>query len=303
MDRGILKIAVSLKVIGQLCTERGFDAVRRIIDPDCLIKMINPADLYALEMALLIKEKIQERIGGVEVFAYSLSSAEDEGILRHHLAMGADQAFRIWDEGFDTLGGLARAYLLSKGIQQINPDLILCGKNIFDVNEYELGGYLAEFLHIPQIFGVISADICQKGMGLICRRKVERLGWELVETSLPVVLTVEPGESEPRYPNLFSIVNWLEKEIKVLNGASLGIDSSEMADLNSYVRVLDWSHPRPDKIFAPGSELPPEERMRLAMTAGVVKKKTEFLQGGAEEVTSKLVDILIKQKFFGTENR
>jgi electron transfer flavoprotein beta subunit len=218
MDRDTLKIAVSLKVIGQLCTERGFDAVRRTIDPDCLIKMINPADLYALEMALLIKEKFQEGIDGVEVFAYSLSPAEDEGILRHHLAMGVDQAFRIWDEGFETLGGLAQAYLLSKGIQQINPDLILCGKNILDVNMYELGGYLAEFLHIPQIFGVISADICQKGMGLVCRRKVERLGWELVETSLPVVLTVEPGEDEPRYPGLFLIVDWLAKEIKVLNG-------------------------------------------------------------------------------------
>ena len=296
MKQNILKIVVCLKVIRQLSADRGFDIVTRTVNTESLVKMINPEDEYALEMALLLKEGIEERIGHAEIIAVSVSPAEDEAVLRRYLAMGVDQAFRIWDEGFDTLNAQAVAFLLSECIRRIEPDLILCGKKALDVNGNETGGYLSEFLNIPQVSGVTSADISQKERALICRRQVEKLGWELVETSLPIVLTVELGENEPRYPDLFSILAWLGKEIKILDKVSLKIDANRLDELNSTVRFLDWNRPRPEKILTPKGELPPEERMRLVVSGGMDKKKTEFIEGEAKEVASQMVNLLVRKK-------
>jgi len=300
MEKKEFKIVVCLKVIHQLYSERGFDGIKRTIDPEYLVKMVNPADEYALEMALLLKERIEERRGHAEIFVLSIAPNSDEEILRRALAMGADSAFRIWEEGFETLNAMALAYLLSVTISRVGGDLIFCGKKSSDMNGNEVGGYLAEFLHLPQVSEVTSLNMSQEGDRMICRRKMERWGWDLVETSTPVVLTVERGENEPRYPNLFSILNWLEKEVKILDTASLGIDKNRLKEWDSLVRVIEWNRPKPKKVFTPKSDLPPEERIRLALTGGIEQKKAKFLLGEAREIVSQVVDLLLRQKILKT---
>lgn len=297
MEKETFRMVVCLKVIHELCSERGFDPLKRTIDPEYLIRRINPSDEFSMEMSLLLKEEKQKRGGRAEVVALSIAQAEDEGLLKRCLAMGADRAFRIWDEGFETLSGMALAYLLSAGIRRIGGNLIFCGKKAMDRNGNEVGGYLAESLQFPQISGVTAIDISEQGDGFVCRRKIERLGWDLVETSAPVVLTVERGENDPRYPNIYSILNWLEKEIKILDLASIGVEANQLEEWNSVVQIKEWSRPKPKKVFTPKSNLPPEERIRLAMTGGMDKKKTIFLQGETKGMVSQMVDLLVKQKF------
>ncbi len=289
-------MVVCLKVIRQLSSDRGFDAVTRLVNPESLVRMLNPEDEYALEMALSLKEKI----GRAEIVAISLSPAEDEVVLRRYLAMGVDHAIRIWDEGFDILSAQAKAFLLSECIRRVKPDVIFCGKKALDTNGNETGGYLAEFLHVPQVSGVTSVEFSQQGRGLICRRQVERIGCELVEASWPVVLCVEAGDNEPRYPDLFSILLWLEKKIETFDKASLKIDENRLGEWNSAVRFLDWNRPKPEKVFTPKDELPPEERMRLIASGGMDKKKTEFIGGETKTVASQLVDLLARKKFLKT---
>jgi electron transfer flavoprotein beta subunit len=291
-----LKMVVCLKVIRQLSADRGFDAVTRVVNPESLVTMLNPEDEYALEMALSLKEKI----GNVEIVAISLSPAEDEVVLRRYLAMGVDHAIRLWDEGFDALNGQAKAFLLSEGIRRVEPDLVFCGRKALDTNGNETGGYLAEFLHLPHLSGVTSVEISREGGGLTCRRQVESIGCELVETSWPVLLSVETGDDEPRYPDLFSTLLWLEKKIETFDKASLKIDETRLDEWNSAVRFLDWNRPKPEKVFTPKDELPPEERMRLIVSGGMDKKKTEFIEGETKAVASQLVDLLARKKLFKT---
>jgi electron transfer flavoprotein beta subunit len=297
MEKKTLRILVCVKVIRQLTSERGFDATKRTLDPEYLVRRINPADEHALEMALLVKERIEKRTGAAEIFALSVAPNDDEWILRHSLAMGANQAFRVWGKGFESLNAVAVAYLLSMAIKRIRGDLIICGKRSLDTNGNEVGGYLAELLHLPHLSEVTSTDFSKEGDKLICRRRVERLGWDLVETPLPVVLTVERGENEPRYPDLYSILDWLEKKIEVFDIPSIGIDVNRLEDLNLAVRATELTRPRPKKVFTPKSDLPPEERIRLAMTGGMEKKKATFLQGDAKKITEQVIDLLFKQKF------
>lgn len=298
MEKETYRMVVCLKVIHQLCSERGFDPLKKTMDPEYLVKMVNPSDEYAMEMALLLKERIQERGSRAEIVALSIAQADDEGVLKLCLAKGADRALRVWEEGFETLSGMAMAYLLSAAIRRIWGDLILCGKKTLDRNGNEVGGYLAEFLQFPQVSGVTSINLSENGNRFVCRRRIERLGWDLIETSTPVVLTVERGENEPRYPNLSSILNWLGKEIETLDRTSIGIEANRLEEWNSVVQIKEWSRPKPKKVFTPKNDLPPEERIRLAMTGGMDKKKTNYLQGETKEIVSQVFDLLLKQKFF-----
>lgn len=297
MEKETFRMVVCLKVIHELCSERGFDPSKRTIDPEYLIRRINPSDELSMEMAIHLKEGLQKRGARAEIIGLSIAQAEDEGLLKRCLAMGADRAFRIWEEGFETLNGMALAYLLSAVIRRIGGDLVFCGKKAVDRNGNEVGGYLAEFLRFPQIVGVTSINISEKGNGLICQRKVERVGWDLVETSVPGVLTVERGENEPRYPNVYSILNWLGREIEILDRVSIGVETNQLEELDSLVQIKEWSRPKPKRVFTPKSDLPPEERIRLAMTGGMDKKKTIFLQGETKGMVSQMVDLLVKQKF------
>jgi electron transfer flavoprotein beta subunit len=297
MEKENIKIVVCIKVIHQLASERGFDPVKKTIDPEYMVRMVNPSDEYAMEIALFLKEEIQNKGARAEIITFSIAQADDEGILKRCLAMGADRAIRVWEIGFETLRGAALAYLLSAGIRKIGGDFIFCGKKALDSNGNEVGGYLAEFLQFPQISGVTSVELSEKGNGLVCRRRVERLGWDLVETRMPVVLSVERAENEPRYPNVYSILKWLGKEIELLDGGSIGIETNQLKEWDSIIQIKEWSRPKPKKVFTPKSDLPPEERIRLAMTGGVDKKKTNFLQGEKKEIVSQMIDLLNKQKF------
>jgi electron transfer flavoprotein alpha/beta subunit len=108
---------------------------------------------------------------------------------------------------------------------------------------------------------------------------------------------VERGENEPRYPNLYSILDWLEKKIEVFDMISLGVDVNRLGDLKLAVQATELTRPRPKKMFTPKSDLPPEERIRLAMTGGMEKKKATFLQGDAKKIAAQVIDLLFKQKF------
>lgn len=292
----MIKIIVCLKVVNQLCSERGFDAVKRTIDPDCIVKMVNPADEYALEMAVHLKEREE-----AEVIALSIAPEDDEKLLRFCFAMGADRAYRIWEDGFDRLNGAAIAYLLSLAIRRLQGNLVLCGRRSADANGNEVGGYLAEFLTFPEVSGVTSIEAFEGRDKVICRRRIERKGWDLIETAIPAVLRVDRGEREPRYPNIFSILAWSEREIHLFNQVSLEANSLYLEECNSLTRVLEWIRPKPKKVFTPKSNLPPEERIKLVLSGGMDKKKAEFIRGETREIVSQMVDLLAKQKCFKPE--
>jgi electron transfer flavoprotein beta subunit len=288
-----VQIIVCCRVIGVLCEERGFDPAKGSVDQDFVVRMVNPTDEQALEMALLLRERMK-----AEITALSVAPPEDEEILRRAFAMGVDRACRLWDGGFDALSASAAAYVFAAGIRRLKGDLILCGQRAMDTNESELGGYLAELLSLPGISGVTALEVEEKNGPLICRRRAERMGWDLVRTPIPAVVTVERGENEPRYPTIFSILDWLEREIPVLDRASLGIDEEVLKGWNTMVKILGWNRPKPKRIFTPPSDLAPEERIRLALTGGLSTKKAKLLTGDAKEIVPQLIDVLVKQKFF-----
>jgi electron transfer flavoprotein beta subunit len=203
--------------------------------------ILNPYDEYALEEALRIKEA-----KGGEVSLITLGPEDAKKSLRTGLAMGADNAYHIvCDGGVDSL---MIAGCLAEEIKKIPYDLILCGKQAVDNDNSQVPTMLAELLNLPNVSAIIKLELGEKTA--TAHREIEG-GIEVVETSLPAVLSAHKGLNEPRYASLKGIMMAKKKEITDLY----------CSVKESGLEILDLAYPpsrQGGKIVGQGKEAVPE---------------------------------------------
>lgn len=157
--------------------------------------IINPYDVHAIEAALQIREKT-----GGKVIVITMGPPQAEEALREAIAMGADDVRLISDRMFAGSDTWATSYTLFKAIQKIGADIILCGKQAIDGDTAQVGPNIAEYLNIPHIAYIKKIeDVTGTSM------RVQRLmddGYDVIETPLPVLLTVVKELNVPRLPSL-----------------------------------------------------------------------------------------------------
>ncbi len=194
--------------------------------------IINPFDENALEEALRIKEKM-----GGTVTVLSMGPPQAEDALKKALAMGADQAILLSDLAFAGSDTLATSYTLSAAIKKIKRfDLILLGKQAIDGDTAQVGPGLAEWLHLSQITYARKIEIHDG------RVRVERGledSFEVVETILPVLITVTKEINEPRYPSLRGLLRAKKEEVLVWTSQDLPLKASKIGLDGSATQVID----------------------------------------------------------------
>jgi len=167
--------------------------------------MMSPYDEVALEEGLRIRDKFK---GAVTVL--SLGPEANKETLRKALAMGADRAVLLRDDGvrdsFATASGLAAE------IRGLAPDVVLFGKQSIDYDDAQVGTLVAELLSLPSVAVVVKLDIQDDG-SVACEREIEG-GHEVVHTRLPAVFLAQKGLNEPRYPSLKGIMAAKNKPIE-----------------------------------------------------------------------------------------
>ena len=154
--------------------------------------IFNPEDLHALEAGLQIKE----RYGGtVSVITMGPPAAAE--VLRESLYRGADEAVLLTDRCFAGSDTLATSYILSQATRKTGHyDIILCGRQAIDGNTAQVGPQVAEKLGLAQITSV--EELVQIEGGKISAWRLVEQGTELLEVSLPAVLTVVDTANKPR---------------------------------------------------------------------------------------------------------
>jgi electron transfer flavoprotein beta subunit len=179
--------------------------------------IVNPEDLTATEAALILRDK-----HGGKITAISMGPPQAKEALQEILAMGVDKGILLTDKAFAGAYTLATSYTLDKCIKTIGKfDLILCGRQAIDGDTAQIGPQVAEFLGIPQITYV--RKIRKKGKKIIANRSVED-GCEVIETPLPVLITVIKEMNTPRYATTQGIMKacvWSENAIKIWNAADI----------------------------------------------------------------------------------
>ncbi len=154
--------------------------------------IFNPEDLHALESAL----ELRDRCGGtVTVLCMGPPKAGD--VLRECLYRGADRAILITDRRAAASDTLATSYILSQAIKTVGKfDFVFCGRQAIDGDTAQVGPQCAEKLGIPQItyleeFVKLDGDTVQ------IKRNIGH-GWEIVESKLPLLVTVIDTANRPR---------------------------------------------------------------------------------------------------------
>ena len=223
--------------------------------------IINPEDKHGLEEAIRLKGKV-----GGKVTVLTMGPPQAKVALKEALAMGADEAILVSDRAFAGSDTLATSYVLSKAIEKIGSfDIIFCGRQAIDGDTAQVGPQIAENLQISQVTYATKFEM--NGEFIEIRRALED-GYSVVETKLPVLVTVLDKINKPRYPSIKGVVNAFSKsEIKVLSAADISLDEERLG--------LDGSPTKVKKTFVPTHE-----------------KMGEILDGTPEEKVSKLINIL-----------
>jgi electron transfer flavoprotein beta subunit len=206
--------------------KRTFDTEEKIaiqngkIDDGGAEFIINPYDEYAIEEAIVLKEK-----HGGEVTVLTVGEEEAEKELRTALAMGADKAVLINSEDIESLDPFTTASLLAEYLQKQNFDIILGGNVSVDGATGQVGPRVAEILGITQVTSITGLDI-QNDVATIIR-DVEG-DQETIEAKLPILVTAQQGLNEPRYPSLPGIMKAKKKPLETIDIDDLDIEEDEV---------------------------------------------------------------------------
>jgi len=145
---------------------------------------------------------LNEKQGPGETVVIALGPDNVQETLRKALSMGAERAVQLKADS-QPVDGLAIARAIAAEVKDGGYDLVLFGKHAFDTSAGVVGTAVGELLGIPTVTAVSKLEIAN-GKGT-ARRDIEGAG-EMVEFSLPAVITIDEGIARPRYPSLKGIM-------------------------------------------------------------------------------------------------
>ena len=201
--------------------------------------IINPWDEYAVEEALTLRDE-----HGGTVTVISMGPEEALEALKHAVAMGCDEAIRVWDDGCAGSDTLATSYVLAKAVKKMgNVDLLLFGKSAIDVETWQTAGAVAHRLGYPALMYTINiAELDPEGKTIVVERLLEE-GRQVVSAPLPAVVGTTKGINEPRYTSFIGIRKAAKMEYPLQTLDDIGAEADKVGVAGSGVR---WP-----QVFAP----------------------------------------------------
>ncbi|HJV59496.1 MAG TPA: electron transfer flavoprotein subunit beta/FixA family protein [Albitalea sp.] len=195
--------------------------------------IVNPYDLFALEEALRLKD----RFGG-RVTMLCMGPPQAEEALRKCISLGATDAVLVTDRAFAGADTLATSYALAAAIRRIGAeqavDLVFTGKQTIDGDTAQVGPGVAKRLGLnllTYVSRIVDVDLDAR------RLKVERRaegGVQLLETTLPSLITMLEGTNEMRFASLddmlragrFAVRKWNKDDAGIEDVAKIGLKGS-----------------------------------------------------------------------------
>lgn len=228
-------------------------------------QMLNAFDEYAIEEALLLREKF-----GGKVTAICMGPEQATEALKKALAMGVDEAILLSDEQFEGADAWATAYTLAHAIGKVGDyDLVLLGKQSTDGSSGIVGPSVAQHLDLPALTYVFKIREIDFDGGEVTVERLLEGRREVVVGGLPAVVTVVKDINQPRYPTLLGIRKASRREVPVWGAADLveaGADPAGFGAAGSPSEVLQVGRPpaRSGEVALIEGETPEEEAKQLA---------------------------------------
>lgn len=263
-----MKIIVCIKQV-PASSEVEIDPVTGSLIRDGDNVKMNPYDLYALETAFELKEKLN-----AEIHAVTMGPDSATMVLREAIYMGADRGTIISDRKLAGADVLATAYTIGQLIEIVGDfDLVICGKQTTDGDTAQVGPELAENLtipHVPYVKEIVNAS--EEYLEL---RSVYDGYEEIVKVKLPALITVEKDANVPRLPSYLRKKEFSEDLIEIKR-------FKDLKDNNESNYGLSGSPTQVEEMFSPDKTM-----------------TTKVLKGTKQEAAKGLLEILKESQFIG----
>ncbi len=202
--------------------------------------IINPLDLYAIEIAIQLRDKF-----GGEVITVSMGPPKAEKALREAVSMGCDSGILVSDKAFAGSDTWATSYVLANAIKTVGDfDLIICGERATDGDTGQVGPGIAAFMDLPVASYVGKVEgMDEKANTCRVQRLVED-GHEVLDVSLPAVLTVVKEVADPRLPTLRGKQKARKLEIPLYATSNMDLEAEKLGLNGSPTRVVRIFRPK-----------------------------------------------------------
>jgi electron transfer flavoprotein beta subunit len=228
-----MNIVVLVKQVPDTESERKLVPGAGTLDRAAADGLINELDEYAIEEGL----RLAEAHGG-EVTILSVGPARAAESIRKALSMGADKAVHVLDDGIAGSDALATSAVIAAALAAVGFDLVIAGSESTDARTGVVPAMLAERLGVPQL--TLASKVEVDG-SVVTIRRVSDEGQDVVQGSLPAVISVVEKINEPRYPSFKGIMAAKKKPVQTLTLADLGVTAQAVGLAGSVTSVTDFA--------------------------------------------------------------
>ncbi|HJR39403.1 MAG TPA: electron transfer flavoprotein subunit beta/FixA family protein [Nocardioidaceae bacterium] len=234
-----MNIVVCVKYVPDATADRHFED-DNTVDRVGVDGLLSELDEYAVEQALQVKEKFAE---DSEVTVLTVGPEQASDAIRKGLQMGADKAVHVVDDAIAGSDAVATSLVLAEAIKKVPHDLVVCGMASTDGSMGVVPAMLAERLGVPAV--TLGSKVDMSGDKLRIRRDGDT-ATEIIEGTLPLVLSVTDQSGEARYPSFKGIMAAKKKPVETWSLADLGVDAGQVGLSVAWSQVEDTT-PRPPR--------------------------------------------------------
>ena len=255
-----------------------------------LRRLVNPADLTALEVALRLAEH-----GGGAVTAVAIGDERLDDALRLALAVGAGRAVRVWDDAMRDGDAAADATVLQRVLEIVRPALFVSGHRLLDRGDDPAAALAAARLGMPCVGAALSCAL--RGDEVEILRKADKGGRERLRAPLPCAVLFDASAAEPRYPDLPAVLAATAAELERWGIPDLGLPARALGFDGAVLRPAGLAFPRTDplRVATPDPTLSGPERVKALFSGGIRPRGGTMRFGDADEAVERLLQIFAEE--------
>jgi electron transfer flavoprotein beta subunit len=210
-----MKVIVPVKRVPDTAGEKRIDPQTRTVDRDAGEAVLCPVNEFAIEEAVRLKEQLD-----AEVTVLLVGPEQAQSVVRKALSYGLDGAVQVTDEQVAGSDAIGTARVIASALAGLEWDLVVFGNQSTDARTCLVPAAVAELLGVPSLTYARHLEV--DGDKVTVHREHEE-GWDVVESTLPAIVSVVEAINEPRYPSFKGIMAAKSKPVDEVTAADLGI--------------------------------------------------------------------------------
>ncbi len=231
-----MEILVCVKQVPDMESKFNIDTSGTWYDETDLAYRMNEYDEFAVEQAVLVKEKLRgdTSVADTSVTVLSIGPERVKDVIKKALSMGCDRGVHIKDEQYQARDPMENASIIASFAKDKGFDLIFTGLQSQDRGSAQTGIIVARVLEMRCVTTVVGFEL--ENDVITAKRELDGGLKAGFRTRTPAVITCQMGLNKPRYPTLPNIIKAKKKELTT-------IEADTMATAERMVETDALFHP------------------------------------------------------------